>query len=214
MRQPIKLLPYFGNTGHGGDNIACFKGLSVNCSAIAESWELSAVPGKQSIVANGDNAGMELQDLVKHLKGNLIGEGVFSLYGGKFPLCLKLVDDDNLLAVEISHCIDDYQSPFLYNPENHDDDSLVASLPLVSGPSFTVSREEVEGERTIKNPQDSFMGLLCVDGKGNLKVDGVSTPVKKGETLLLPAPVNEFDVQGALTLLTVVSLIPNSIAHD
>lgn len=208
MRQPIKLLPYFGNTGQGGDHIARFKGLSVNCSAIGESWELSAVPGRQSIVADGDNAGMELQALVENLKGNLIGEGVFSLYGGKFPLCLKLVDDENRLAVEISHCIDDYQSPFLYNPENHDDDSRDASLPLVSGPCFSVNREEVEGERTISNPHDSFMGLLCVEGEGKLKVDGVSTTVKKGETLLLPAPVDEFDLEGALTILTVVSLIP------
>jgi len=48
-----------------------------------------------------------------------------------------------------------------------------------------------------------------MDGEGQLKVDGVSTSVKRGETLLLPAPVNEFDVKGALTLLTVVSLIPD-----
>ena len=212
MRQPIKLLPYFGNTGHGGNHIARFKGLSVNCSAIGESWELSVVPGKQSIVAEGDNAGMELQSLVDKQKGNLIGEGIYSLYGGEFPLNIKLVDDESRLAVEVCHRIGNYQIPFLYCPENHDDDSRAASLPLVSGPCFSVVREAVEGERTIKNPQDSFMGLLCIDGEGQLKVDGVSTSVKRGETLLLSAPVNEFDVKGALTLLTVVSLIPDSIS--
>lgn len=212
MRQPIKLLPYFGNTGQGGDHIARFKGLSVNCSAIGESWELSVVPGKQSIVAEGDNAGMELQALVDNLKGNLIGEGIYSLYGGEFPINIKLVDNENRLAVEVCHRLDNHQMPFLYCPEKHDEDSRAASHPLVSGPCFSVVREAVEGERTIKNLQDSFMGLLCVGGEGQLKVDGVSTPVKKGETLLLPAPVNEFDVKGVLTLLTVVSLIPDSIS--
>lgn len=211
MRQPIKFLPYFGNTGRGRNNIARFKGLSVNCDTIGESWELSAVPGKQSIVADGDNAGMELQALVESLKGNLVGEGVYSFYGGEFPLNLKLVDEESRLTVEVSERIADQPTVFQYCPENRDDSAAV-SHPLVSGPCFSVCREEVEGERTLENPRDSFMGLLCLEGEGQLKVDGVSTPVKKGETLLLPAPVNEFDVKGALSILTVVSLIPDSIS--
>ena len=82
MRQPIKLLPYFGNMGQGGDHIARFKGLSVNCSAIGESWELSVVPGKQSIVAEGDNAGMELQALVD--------EGQFDRRRNIFAICRRI----------------------------------------------------------------------------------------------------------------------------
>ncbi len=205
MRQPIKLLPYFGNTGCGGDNIARFKGLSVNCSSIGESWELSTIPGKQSIVANGDNAGMDLQVLVEQQKGKLIGEEMYSLYGGEFPLNLKLVDENGTLLIEICANGDSRQTAFRYCPESHDAPSS-ASLPLVSGPCFSVNREKVEGERTLSNPKDSFMGVLCLDGKGQLKVDGVSTSVKKGETLLLPASVKKFDVNGALSLLTIVAL--------
>lgn len=205
MRQPIKLLPYFGSAERGGCNIARFKGLSVNCSHLGESWELSAVPGKQSIVAEGDNAGMELNLLVESQKGNLVGEGIYSLYGDKFPLCLRLVDSDDRLTVEIHHQADESCPSFMYYPETGKGEYVEE---LKDNRYFSVAREEVNGERRISNPHDSFMGLLCLEGEGKLKVDGICTPVKKGETLLLPAPVNEFDVQGALTLLTVVALIP------
>lgn len=207
MRQPIKLLPYFGNTENGGNNIARFKGLSVNCSTIGESWELSTVPGKQSIVANGDNAGMDLQLLVEQQKGKLIGEDMYSLYGAELPLNVKLVDNEGKLAVSICHIDNTTQSEFQYVPDSNVG-LQTHSKPLVSGPCFSVCLEAVEGERILKNGQDSFMGLLCLGGEGQLTVDGVSTSVRKGETLLLPASVDEFSANGALSFLTVVARIP------
>lgn len=206
MRQPIKFLPYFGETGTGGNNIARFKGLSVNCGSIGESWELSAEPGKQSIVAEGDYAGMELQTLVENLKGKLVGESVYSMYDGKFPINLKLVDSDCEFAVEVRHCDEKSRSPFRYYPCN-DSVKYAGTHPLVSGPFFSVCRENVEGERILSKTGDRFMCLLCLEGEGMLGVDGISTPVKRGDTLLLPAPVEEYDVTGIISLLTIIPLI-------
>ena len=81
---------------------------------------------------------------------------------------------------------------------------LQDSTPLINCPHFNVCKEEVAGSRTICNPEDSFMGLVCIKGNGKVKVSGISTPVKQGETLLLPAHINEFDVEGVVSLLTVV----------
>ncbi|MDE6857103.1 MAG: hypothetical protein K2J34_11620 [Muribaculaceae bacterium] len=69
---------------------------------------------------------------------------------------------------------------------------------------FKVTREVIDGEKRITKTDDSFMGMVCVGGSGCVKVDGISTPVRQGETLLLPAKTDEFEVEGALSLLTVV----------
>lgn len=73
---------------------------------------------------------------------------------------------------------------------------------LVSCEYFKVNRETVDGERRIVNPDDSFMGIVCIGGNGSVKVDGIITNVRQGETLLLPAGTDEFDVEGSMTLIT------------
>ncbi len=75
---------------------------------------------------------------------------------------------------------------------------------LVACDYFKVNKEVVEGQRSIANNDDSFMGLICIEGSGSLKVDGISTMVRQGDTLLLPAKTDEFDVEGTMILLTVV----------
>jgi len=207
MKQPFKFLPYFEDTGSDDNKIARFKGLSINCRSIGKSWELSAEPGKQSIVAEGDTAGMELQSLVENMKGDLVGKTVYSFYGGKFPLNVKLVDLDDKLAVEIGYRAGALQKPYKYYLVNQDD-CHPASATLVSGPCFSVCKEEVNGQRILTNPCDSFMGLLCIKGEGSITVDGVTSSVKKGETLLLPASVNKFGAQGVLAFLTIVAHVP------
>lgn len=75
---------------------------------------------------------------------------------------------------------------------------------LVKCDYFQVNKITVDGEQSVRNNEDSFMGLVCIGGDGKLKVDGISTPVRQGETLLLPAHVDEFDIEGNLSLLTVI----------
>ena len=84
--QPFKFLPYFKNTIWGGTEISRFKGLSSNCTDIGESWEISAIPGYESIVAEGEYAVMTLTELVATLKGRLVGEQVYRRFGNNFPL--------------------------------------------------------------------------------------------------------------------------------
>jgi len=60
----------------GGEKIAPFKGIKTLQDHIGESWELSGVPGNESIVDGGPFDGKSLTELVKEFKGRLVGEKV------------------------------------------------------------------------------------------------------------------------------------------
>ena len=92
MKQPLKFLPYFRNTIWGGDEISRFKQISVNCRNIGESWELSAVPGCESIVSEGADMGLTLNDLTAKYGETLVGPRVYERYGNRFPLTIRLID--------------------------------------------------------------------------------------------------------------------------
>ena len=49
----------------GGEKIAPFKGIKTELSHIGESWEISNVPGDESIVEGGSFKGRGLTGLVK-----------------------------------------------------------------------------------------------------------------------------------------------------
>lgn len=236
MRQPIKFLPYLKSTVWGGEEISRFKGLRINCKNIGESWELSAVPGCESIVMDGDDCGMTLADMVRKYKDELVGKCVYSRYGNNFPLLVKFIDAQSKLSIQMSQPYMDFaQEPidYTYYPvcdstsyqEYASDcqEGASASYPVCDSTAqgiteslmkcdhFKVHKEVVDGERRIRNNEDSFMGLVCIEGNGSLKVDGVSTSVKQGESLLLPAHTDEFDVEGTMALLTIV--IPTLMAE-
>jgi mannose-6-phosphate isomerase len=75
---------------------------------------------------------------------------------------------------------------------------------LVTCEYFDVNRETVTDKRTIANPADSFMAVSCLTGVCEIAVGANSVAVKQGDTLLIPAVVDAFDVTGNATLLTVV----------
>lgn len=211
MRQPIKFLPYLKTTDWGGEGISRFKGIRINCKNIGESWELSAVPGCESIVMDGIDCGMTLTDMVTKYKDRLLGESVYTRYGDKFPLVVKFIDNrENLKVQMLSRQKGEIDESALLPVVLTEDVNRVAlghsaeSENLISSENFQVKREIIHGERTLTNSYDSFMGVVCVEGTGSLKVDGVSTSVRQGESLLLPAHTDAFDVEGTLALLTIV----------
>ena len=50
---PLKFEPYLREMVWGGEKIAPFKGVKTKRHKIGESWEISAVPGHVSTIANG-----------------------------------------------------------------------------------------------------------------------------------------------------------------
>ena len=68
---------------------------------VGESWEISDVPGDESVVANGADAGKNLTQMVQEYKGALVGEANYTRFGGKFPLLIKFIDARSSTPVTI-----------------------------------------------------------------------------------------------------------------
>ena len=85
----------------GGNKLMAFKGLPQQDQPIGESWELSAMPGHESIVAQGDDSGMTLPQLIERYGADLVGKDVFHRYGNQFPLLIKLIDARRDLSIQV-----------------------------------------------------------------------------------------------------------------
>lgn len=98
---PFKFNPILKSTIWGGEKIIPFKHLNIEQPQVGESWEISNVPGDESVVANGTEAGKNLSQLVKEYKGSLVGESNYQRFGDNFPLLIKFIDacDDIALSV-------------------------------------------------------------------------------------------------------------------
>ena len=85
----------------GGDKLVAFKGLPACDEPIGESWELSAVPGHESVVKGGEDDGLTLTQLVQRYGADLVGEDVYRRYGDCFPLLIKLIDAKRDLSIQV-----------------------------------------------------------------------------------------------------------------
>ena len=77
-------------------------------------------------------------------------------------------------------------------------DQSKPSVELVRCPDFTVRREMVSGESTIDYHTESFVIVVCIEGK--ITLNGVAA--KQGQVLLVPACDNILNIKGEATLLT------------
>ena len=85
----------------GGDKIIPFKKLQTKLENVGESWEISGVPGNETIVAEGPMAGKKLNELVKELKADLVGHENYERFGDEFPLLIKFIDARKDLSIQV-----------------------------------------------------------------------------------------------------------------
>ena len=102
MLYPLKFRPLFFEKIWGGHKIENLLGKNIgkiaNCG---ESWELSGIDGKESVVTNGYLADNTLPELVEVYMGDLVGEKVFDRCGNDFPLLVKFIDAQDDLSVQV-----------------------------------------------------------------------------------------------------------------
>ena len=97
----FKFQPLLKQTLWGGDRIIPFKHLNSNIDNVGDSWEISGVPGNETIVSEGPQQGKSLNQLVNELKGALVGEENYLLYGDQFPLLVKFIDARQDLSIQV-----------------------------------------------------------------------------------------------------------------
>ena len=85
----------------GGEKIIPFKHLDVKQENVGESWEISGVPGNETVVANGEFAGKKLNEVVAELKEKLVGKENYERFGNEFPLLIKFIDARQDLSIQV-----------------------------------------------------------------------------------------------------------------
>ncbi len=68
------------------------------------------------------------------------------------------------------------------------------SNQMVSCPYFTTSYLQVSKTLKKENKQDSFIIYMCVEGNAEITVNGKFESIKKGETVLLPAAIKDYEI--------------------
>ncbi|MCD8283006.1 MAG: class I mannose-6-phosphate isomerase [Prevotella sp.] len=97
----FKFKPILKQTLWGGDKIIPFKRLSADVSNVGESWEISGVPGNETVVTGGEYAGMTLNRLTAELGAKLVGADNYRRFGSEFPLLVKFIDARQDLSIQV-----------------------------------------------------------------------------------------------------------------
>lgn len=85
----------------GGKKIGTYKGKSLDYETVGESWEISAVEGDVSVVANGKDAGKSLSEILARDSARLVGQHVWDNFGTTFPLLIKFIDACDNLSIQV-----------------------------------------------------------------------------------------------------------------
>jgi mannose-6-phosphate isomerase len=96
-----KFTPILKNTIWGGTKIAPFKNIQTQLRKVGESWEISGVPGNETVVSGGPYAGRNLNDLVAEQKEALVGKANYDRFGNEFPLLIKFIDARDDLSIQV-----------------------------------------------------------------------------------------------------------------
>lgn len=183
-KAPLRFKPYLKSVIWGGDKICAFKGIEQPSPNIGESWEISAVPGYESVVDGGVYDGLTINNLIETFGASLLGDEVYERYGSNFPLLIKLIDaNDNLsvqvhpddsLAMERHGCLG--KTEMWYIIDSNEDALIYAGLQMeLTSQEYEdmVNRNELMEALAVheSNPGDVFFlpaGRIHAIGAGNL----------------------------------------------
>ncbi len=98
----LRFKPILKQTIWGGNRIAELKNISDPPEQVGESWDISGVKGSETVVNNGGiYDGKSLTELVKELKGDLVGQDNYDRFGDYFPLLIKFIDASKDLSIQV-----------------------------------------------------------------------------------------------------------------
>ena len=99
--KPLKFETLLKSTIWEGKKSSAFKHLDIKQEKVGESWEISGVPGNESIVADGEMKGKKLNEVVAELKDSFLGTENYKRFGNEFPLLIKFIDANTDLSIQV-----------------------------------------------------------------------------------------------------------------
>ena len=169
----FKFEPLLKQTIWGGNKIVAFKHIQSDMENVGESWEVSGVPGDESVVANGECKGKTLNEVLAEMRQKLVGDENYKRFGDRFPLLIKFIDARQDLSIQV-HPDDDTahrqgkamgKTEMWYVMDSDEDASLKVGL-----------KKKITPEEYARMVEDD---TIC-DALGNYKV-------KSGDCFFIPA---------------------------
>lgn len=169
----IKFEPLLKQTLWGGSKIIPFKHLDAHLDNVGESWEISGVPGNETVVADGPFKGQSLNQVVAQMKADLVGKENYERFGNEFPLLIKFIDACQDLSIQV-HPTDEIakkqgkergKTEMWYALESDADAHLMAGL----------KRQITPGQYAEMVENDTITEAIA------------EYPVKEGDVFFLPA---------------------------
>ena len=99
--KPFRFKALLKQTLWGGQRIAPFKNIVSDLENVGESWEISGVPGRETVVEDGPYHGKSIHELIEVLKEILVGEANYKRFGNEFPLLIKFIDAEEPLSIQV-----------------------------------------------------------------------------------------------------------------
>ena len=167
----IKLSPAFKDSLWGGTKLRDLYGKECDYDVIAESWELSAHPAGNSIIASGRHKGLSFSRYLETVGKEVLGWKCAPLQA--FPILIKFIDAEQNLSVQV-HPDDDYALEHENDYGKNEMWYVIDSEPgagLYVGFNRDVDREEVK--RRIED--NSILDILNY------------YPTKPGDVFFIPA---------------------------
>lgn len=85
----------------GGEEVTALKKLENAPEQVGESWEISGVPGNETVVADGEFKGETLEKLIERFGAELVGKRNVERYGTTFPLLIKFISAAQDLSIQV-----------------------------------------------------------------------------------------------------------------
>lgn len=165
--------PILKTTIWGGDNILPLKGLDPTLSKIGECWEVSGMPGSESVVEAGPDSGLTINELLDKYGAGLLGKRNYNRFDGKFPMLVKIIDTSDRLSVQV-----------------HPDDRTASELGLPNGKNemwyVLDSREGAEIANGFKHPvtKEDLDSLI---NNGDISDALERIEIRRGDVFYIPA---------------------------
>lgn len=150
IKSPVKLLepltfaPVYKSVIWGGDRIGQYKGEVLDLDAVGESWEISAVPGHETVVSDGELKGLTLSEVMRRYGQRLIGRRLHSRGVKEFPILIKFIDARSDLSLQV-HPGEEIARSRHNCPGKSEMWYIIDSQPqsnIISGFSEPITREE------------------------------------------------------------------------
>lgn len=81
--------------------------------------------------------------------------------------------------------------------------TLNQSNPVVNCPYFTTNFIPLDGEMAINKSGKSFTVYMCIEGNFEINIAQTKFSYKKGDTVLMPAAIQEYNIKGNASVLEI-----------